>query len=155
MYKKKKEFQKFLVWLRNGTAFCTTWLLILLAGCNKINRIAAISTDQLIEIILLSFGGVFLFNAFFTRLFIQRWNFIKRLTGFMIVISLYEGICFYWLGYFRSFDTMIGWGIFVGIVLALYFGCIMLYQLYGKRQGEIYTKSLQAYQNKRSMENGK
>ncbi len=155
MYKKKKEFQKFLVWLRNGTAFCTTWLLILLTGYNKIRHVTAIFTDQLIELILLSFGGVFLFNAFFTRLFIQRWNFIKRLTGFMIVISLYEGICFYWLGYFRSFDTMIGWGIFVGIVLALYFGCIMLYQLYGKRQGEIYTKSLQAYQNKRSMENGK
>ena len=149
MYKKKKEFQKFLVWLRNGIAFCTTWLLILLTGYNKIRHVTAIFTDQLIELILLSFGGVLLFNAFFTRLFIQRWNFMKRLTGFMIVIS------FYWLGYFRSFDTMIGWGIFVGIVLALYFGCIMLYQLYSKRQGEIYTKSLQAYQNKRSMENGK
>lgn len=155
MYKKKKEFQKFLVWLRNGTAFCTTWLLILLTGYNKIRHVTAIFTDQLIELILLSFGGVFLFNSFFTRLFIQRWNFIKRLTGFMIVISLYEGICIYWLGYFQSPGTMIGWGIFVGIVLVLYLGCIMLYQLYGKRQGEIYTKSLQAYQNKRSMENGK
>jgi len=154
MYKSKEEFHKFLVWLRNGTAFCTTWLLILLAGYNKINRIAAISTDQLIEIILLSFGGVFLFNSFFTRLFIKRWNFMKRLTGFMIVISLYEGICIYWLGYFRSPGTMIGWGIFVGIVLVLYFGCIMIYQHYSRRQGEIYTRSLQAYQNKRSMENG-
>ncbi len=155
MYKNKEEYRRFLIWLRNGTAFCTTWLFILFAGYNKLKHIEAISTDQLIELILLSFGGVFLFNLFFTRLFIKRWNFMKRLTGFMLTISLYEGICFQWLGYFRKPDAIIRWGIFAGIVLTLYFGCIMIYQGYSKRQGEIYTRSLQAYQSKRSMENGK
>jgi len=155
MYKCKDDFQKFLVWMRNGTAFCTTWFLILMLLYNSINNIPAISTNILIKLILLSSGGVFLFDFFFTTLFIKRWSFIKRLTGFMILISLYECFCFYSLGYYQHFGSIIEWIIFAGIVLALYFCCIAIYQQYSKKQGEIYTKSLQAYQQKRRSENGK
>lgn len=155
MCKSKEELQKFLVWMRNGTAFCTTWFLILMLAFSSIFHVTAISTNILIRMVLLSLGGVFLFNVFFTGLFIQRWSFIKRLTGFMIVISFYECLCFYSLDFFRSRGTIVEWIIFAGIVLALYFCCIAIYQQYSRKQGEIYTKSLQAYQQKRRMENGK
>lgn len=155
MYKYKEDFIKFLVWMRNGTAFCTIWFLILMLVYNSIYNIPTISTNILIKLILLSFGGVFLFNVFFTCLFIKKWNFNKRLTGFMIVISLYECFCFYSLEFFQSHGTIIQWIIFAGIVLALYFCCIVIYQQYSKKQGEIYTKSLQAYQQKRRIKNGK
>lgn len=155
MYKCKQDFLKFLVWQRNGTAFCTTWFLILMLVYNSIYHIPAISTNILIKLILLSFGGVFLFNFFFTCLLIKKWNFIKRLTGFMIVISLYECFCFYSLEFFQNSGTIVKWIIFAGIVLVLYFFCIAIYQQYSKKQGEVYTKSLQAYQQKRRMENGK
>ena len=155
MHKYKEEFLKFLVWMRNGTAFCTTWFLILMLVYNSIYNIPSISTNILIKLILLSFAGVFLFNLFFTCLFIKKWSFVKRLSGFMIVISLYECLCFYSLDFFQSAGTVIGWIIFVGIVLILYFCCIAIYQQYSKKQGEIYTKSLQTYQQKRRIENGK
>ena len=127
MYKRKEDILKFLIWMRNGTAFCTTWFLILMLIYNSIYDIPAISTNTLIKLILLSMGGVFLFNLFFTCLFIKKWRFIKRLTGFMIVVSLYECFCFYSLEIFRSSGTIIEWIIFVGIVLALYFSCIAIY----------------------------
>lgn len=155
MYRYKDDFLKFLVWMRNGTAFCTTWFLILMLVFNSIYNIPAISTNILIKLILLSFGGVFLFNLFFTCLFIKKWSFIKRLTGFMIVISLYECLCFCSLEVFQSSRAIVKWIIFVGIVLILYFCCIAIYQQYSKKQGEIYTKSLQAYQQKRSVEIGR
>lgn len=155
MYKNKKELLKFFVWMRNGTAFCTTWFLILTLIYYSIHNIPAISTNMLIKLILLSLGGVFVFNLFFTNLFIQKWSFIKRLTGFMMVISLYECICFYYLDFFKNKGSIKEWLIFIGIVLLLYFLCIAIYQQYSKKQGEIYTKSLQEYQEKRRMENGK
>lgn len=155
MYKNKKELLKFFVWMRNGTAFCTTWFLILTLIYYSIHNIPAISTNMLIKLILLSLGGVFVFNLFFTNLFIQKWSFIKRLTGFMMVISLYECICFYYLDFFKNKGSIKEWLIFIGIVLLLYFLCIVIYQQYSKKQGEIYTKSLQEYQEKRRMENGK
>lgn len=155
MYKCRKDLVKFLVWMRNGTAFCTTWFLILILIYNSFYNIPVISTHMLIKLIFLNIGGVFLFNLFFTCLFIKKWSFIKRLTGFMIAISLYECFGFYLLGFFHTQGTLIEWLIFVGIVLVLYFCCITIYQLYSKKQGELYTKSLQAYQQKRRIENGK
>lgn len=153
MYKYKEEVLKFLVWMRNGTAFCTTWFLIIMLVYNSVYNIPVISTNTLIKLILLSGGGVFYLIFFFTCLFIKRWSFIKRLTGFMLVISLYECLCFYSLEFFQSSGNVIEWIIFVGIVLILYFCCIAIYQQYSKRQGEIYTQSLQAYQQKRRIEN--
>lgn len=155
MYKYKDDFLKFLVWMRNGTAFCTTWFLILILIYNSIYDIPFISTNILIKLIFLCIGGVFLFNLFFTCLFIKGWSFTKRLTGFMIAISVYECFCFYSLDIFQKNGTIFEWILFVGIVLVLYFCCIAIYQQYSQKQGEQYTKSLQAYQEKRRIENGK
>lgn len=155
MYKRKEELLKFLVWMRNGIAFCMTWFLVLMLIYNLIFDIPAISTNILIRLILLSAGGVFIFCFFFTCLFVKKWSFVKRLTGFMVGISIYECFSFFALEGFQSRGTIVEWLIFVGIVLLLYFCCIAIYQRYSKKQGEIYTKSLQAYQQKRSSENGK
>lgn len=152
MSKRKTEFLKFLSWMRNGTAFCTTWFLILILVFHIIYDIPSISTTHLIQLIFLCIGGVFVFNLFFTCLFIQRWNFTKRLTGFMIGISIYECFCFYSLGIFKKTGHIFDWILFIGIVLALYFCCLVIYQQYSKKQGELYTKSLQAYQEKRKIE---
>lgn len=150
--KRKNEFLKFLTWLRNGTTFCITWFLILILIFNTIYDIPSISTNKLIELIFLCMGAVFLFNTFFTCLFIPKWSFTKRLSGFMIGISIYECLIFYSLGIFKN-ESIPVWIIFIGIVLVLYFCCILIYQQYSKKKGELYTKSLLAYQEKRKKEN--
>ncbi len=149
MNKSKENFLKFLAWMRNGTAFCTTWFLILMLVYNSIYDIPAVSTGTLIKLIILCTLGVFLFNLFFTCLFIKKWSFTKRLTGFMIAISIYECFCFYSLGIFQTSGTLMEWIIFIGTVLALYFCSIAIYQRYSKKQGELFTKSLHAYQETR------
>ena len=100
-------------------------------------------------------GGVFIFNLLFTRFMIKKWSFTARLTCFMGAISLYECLGFYWFGFFEGKGSIIQWGTFVGIILALYFVCIMIYQRYSKSQGEIYTKKLHKYQAERSVQHGK
>ena len=56
MYKYKEDFIKFLVWMRNGTAFCTIWFLILMLVYNSIYNIPTISTNILIKLILYYFN---------------------------------------------------------------------------------------------------
>lgn len=149
----KSEAIRFIVWMRNGVAFCTTWFLVLALAYNYIFNIPSISTETLIKMELLILGGVLIFNLSFTRIIINKWNFMMRLTCFMCAISLYECFGFYRLGIF--YDMEVQWLVFVGIILVLYFICAMLYQQYSKKQGEIYTKGLQEYQMKRSMQHEK
>ncbi|MDO4285145.1 MAG: hypothetical protein Q4C60_07385 [Eubacteriales bacterium] len=151
----KKDRNQFLVWMRNGIAFCTTWFLILVLAYNYICGNQMISTVRLIKMVFLVIGGVFLFNLFFTHLLIRKFSFIKRLTGFMIAISVYESFGFWWLDIFGTDGTKMRWSVFVVIILALYLICIVIYQNYSKRQGEIYTQALQKYQEKRNREHEK
>lgn len=151
----KKEFIRFLVWTRNGIAFCTTWFLILILVYNKIFDIQAVSTDSLIKLMLWIIGGVLIFNLIFTRLIVKKMSFTVRLTCFMSVIGGYECIGFYWFDFIESDGKAFEWTVFVGIILVLYFICMALYTIYSKRKGELYTQRLKEYQLKRSMENGK
>lgn len=155
MKRNKSNLLLFFEWMRNGTAFCTTWFLILILIYSCVWEIPTISTRFLIKMILFSVGAVFLFTLFFTQTMIKKWSFIKRLTGFMISICVYQCVSFYFFDFFQDKGTIKEWLVFIGIILASYFCCIFIYQQYSRRQGEIYTKSLQAYQEKRSMEHGK
>lgn len=146
----KNELIRFGIWTRNGIAFCTTWFLILLLVYNRIFHISIIYTNSLIHFFLWIVGGVFIFNSIFTRLFIKKWSFTGRLTCFMSIISVYECLGFYWFGFFRESGTVIQWITFIGIVFVLYLICIILYQKYRKKRGEIYTRKLREYQSKRS-----
>lgn len=147
----KNELIRFGIWTRNGIAFCTTWFLILLLVYNRIFHISTVRTNSLIRLFLWIVGGVLLFNSIFTRLFLKKWGFTGRLTCFMCIISLYDCLGFYWLGFFRESGTIIQWTAFIGIVLVLYLICIVIYQKYTKKRGEIYTRKLREYQSKRSM----
>lgn len=154
MKKNKKNLQQFLIYMRNGTAFCTTWFLILILGCSHIFQIHTISINLLTKIVFLIIGGVLIFSSLFTQIFINRWCFTKRLNCFMLFISLYECIGFYWIGLFEGTGSFIQWSSFIGIICVLYFLCIIIYQRYSRRQGEMYTQVLKQYQQHRRNENG-
>lgn len=155
MRNRKRDIIQFFVWLRNGVSFCTTWFLLIMVACSCVYRSQTILTESLIKMFILVAGGVLIFNLFFTHLLITKWRFIKRLTFFMVTISIYECLGFYWLGIFSAKGTSIQWIMFVTIVLFLYLICIAIYRSYSKKQGEIYTQALLKYQEKRSRENEK
>ena len=155
MKKNNQYVTQFFIWLRNGIAFCISWFLILLLIYNSFYNIPSIKTDSLIKLVFFVIGGVLLFCTFFTQLFIRRWSFVSRLTGFMILFSVYESVAFYYLGVFKREGTFNEWLIFAGIVMVLYLLCITIYHLYSKQKGELYTQKLQKYQEKRSAESGK
>lgn len=151
----KKDIIQFLTWMRNGTAFCTTWFLILILVYNSFFGIQNIQTESLIKMVLWIVGAVFLFNLFLSVFIIKKWRFIKRLSCFMVSISLYECLGFYWIGLWSESGTAMEWLTFIGVILALYFVCIAIYQQYSKRKETIYTEALQEYQKQRSIENGR
>ena len=155
MRSRKKDIIQFFVWMRNGIAFCTSWFLVLILVYNYICGNQTISTVNLTKMVFLVIGGVFVFNLFFTHLLITKLTFIKRLTGFMSAISIYESFWFYYLDFFSAEGVITQWIVFVVIILALYLICIVIYQNYSKRQGELYTQALQKYQEKRSKEHEK
>ena len=155
MEKNRKDIKQFFTWMRNGIAFCTSWFLILELIYNYVYNIPTVSTESLIEMVLFVMGGVFLFSFFFTRLFIKKWSFLRRLTCFIFLFSIYECMFFYCVGFFSGSGTIAEWSCFIGIVLILYLSCIAIYQLYSKKKGRVYTLALQNYQQERSMENGK
>lgn len=155
MQNHKKDFFHFMVCMRNGIAYSVSWFLILLLIYNKLCNHQAISTDGLIKMVVLTIGAVFIFNLLFTRFIIKKWNFMTRLTTFMVSICLYEGAGFYWLRIFIHKGAVFEWLAFIGIVFVLYLICILIYQKHSKKQGEIYTQALQQYQQKRSIQNGK
>lgn len=151
----RKELSHFFVWMRNGIAFCTTWFLILgLLYCRIFDR-QTISVDSLTRLLLLVIGGVFLFNLFFTKLLIKRWGFIKRLSCFMALFCFYECMGFYRIGLFQDKGNFMQWGIFISIVFILYVICLVIYQQYSKRQGELYTQALEKYQQERKKNHAK
>ena len=147
----KQQLSQFFTWLRNGTCFCFTWFLLLLVLLYLYYGKDSISTMGLLKLFVLSFGGVLLFCLLFTNLLIRKWLFTTRLTCFMICITLYECIGFYWLGIFSTKGSLGQWGIFMAIVLCLYFICIAIYHQYSKKKGELYTQALQTYQEKRRL----
>lgn len=147
----KQQLSQFLTWLRNGTCFCFTWFLLLLTLLYLYYGNEAISTMGLLKLFVLSFGGVLLFCLLFTSLFIKKWRFVTRLTCFMICITVYECMGFYWLGLFSARGTLGQWSLFMGIVLVLYFISIAIYAGYSKKKGELYTLALQEYQEKRKL----
>lgn len=147
MKKRKQDFIQFMIWFRNGTAFCVTWFLLLLLAHHYFLKIQTISTKRLIGFLFWLSGGVLIFNLCFTRLLIRRWSFTKRLTLFMGAVSFYE--CFGFCSFYPSAGkgTTGRWLIFTAIVFILYLASIAIYQSYIKKQGSIYTQALRQYQH--------
>jgi len=147
--KKNLIIKQFLIWLRNGVCFCMTWFIILLLLFSKLFGYKAITMNTLGKLLLLTLVGVCLFNLFFIKGIIKKWSFTQRLTGFMLVFSILEALSFYWIGLFTRSGTLAQWLAFIGIVLVLYFMCIGINFIYGKRQEARYSSALKAYQASR------
>ena len=152
MTQRKNDLIQFFEWMRNGIAFVTTWFLILLLVYSAITGIKVIQTVTLIKMLVWIIGAVFIFNLFFTKILFKKWSFLKRLSTFMILISIYELVGFYWFNFFTGKENLFQWLIFIFIVLFLYAVSIFIYQRISKKQGEIYTDALKHYQQKRLME---
>lgn len=151
----KKELVRFLAWMRNGIAFCTSWFLILWLLYNRLWKIEEIATDDLISMLLFVIGGVFIFSVIFTNVVLKRWRFMSRLNCFMILFSIYECIAFYHVGLWNGSGVLAAWFVFVGIILVSYLACSLIYRLYSRKKGDLYTQALQKYQQKRSDEHEK
>lgn len=149
----RKDLMQFLIWMRNGTAYCTAWFLLLIVLVGFACGAETISLTALAKMLLLVSGGVFIFCVCFTSLFIKRWQFTARLTGFILSLGAYESLGFYWTGFFSGKGSELQWYIFTAIIIILYLLCIGIYQLYSRKQGTLYTEALRRYQEKRSEEN--
>ena len=86
----KKELKTFFTWLRNGTCFAVTWFLILELIVRWISGADTISIVNLTKTIVWTVGGVLIFCAAFTRLFIRRFGFTARLTIFTSACSAFN-----------------------------------------------------------------
>jgi len=145
---KKENIKQFFVWFRNGVSVCTLWFLLLLLLRNYTLGIEEIKTDTILKLILSVAGGVLGFCICFCPTFIKRWNFQTRLTAFMLFVSVYECVCFYWLGIFQTKGSVGQYAIFVGIVLVCYLASIGIYTVYSRKKGALYTDALKKYQEK-------
>ena len=145
----KKELKTFFTWLRNGTCFAVTWFLILELIVRWISGVETISIVNLTKTIVWTVGGVLIFCVAFTRLFIRRFGFTARLTVFMSAITFYEILFFYKMGLFVNTSHLYQRLLFFGIILCLYFICLVIYGSYRKKKCELYTHALQRYQQER------
>lgn len=155
MKNKKKEWLKFFIWMRNGIAFAFTWLVFLWMLFDRIYGLNSVHSDMMLRLLLLVAGGVLLFTVCFTRILVRRWHFTTRLTCFMLLFGIYEGVGFYYLGIFQRIGTLKEWLLFAGIIFGFYAVCIFVYELYSRKKGELYTMALTEYQQKRRMEHEK
>lgn len=145
---KKESIKQFFIWFRNGVSVCVLWFLILLLLRNYTLGIEEIKTDTVFKLILTVAGGVFGFCICFLPTLIKRWHFQTRLTTFMVFISIYECVCFYWLGIFQTKGTLGQYTAFVGIVLGCYLVSLGIYGVYSRKRGDLYTNALKKYQEK-------
>lgn len=155
MRSKKKEWIKFIIWMRNGTAFVFTWLVFLWLIFDKFYERNTVCSDAMLRLLLFVVGGVLLFSVCFTETLVLHWRFTSRLTCFVLLLGIYEGIGFYYLGIFQRTGTISEWLLFSGIIFMLYAVCIWIHELYSRKKGELYTLALTEYQEKRRMEHEK
>lgn len=152
MNKRKQDLIQFLKWMRNGISFLSTWFLILMLIFCTITDVKSIPTIILIKMLVWISGGVLIFNLIFTNVLINKWSFIQRLSVFMILISFYQCVGFYWFDFFTGTENIFQWLIYIAIVLVLYTISILIYHKISQKQGELYTDALKKYQQKRIVE---
>ena len=154
MILRKQEMKKFIIWMRNGISFAVTWFLILLlAGSYGLN-IPQIAVATLTKMVVLIVGGVLLFCICFTKLILVRWHFIKRFSFFIVLLSVYQIVGFYWIGFFVDSGSNLQWIIYAAIVIVLYFCSLLIYYARYSKEGKAYTRALGEYQKKRREHHG-
>ena len=152
----KQEWTRFFIWLRNGFCFVSTWLLFLVWLLCKAGHTYMIPADTIAAVMLGSLGGVLLFCAVFTKVFIRKFGFAVRFTLFMALTVLYElGFAHAALSHLHEqanapmlygSAASSGWLVFAGIVLVMYGISMGIYAVYRKKKGALYTEALRTYQ---------
>ena len=147
--KRKTELKRLAVWLRNGTAFVSSWLVLMVGVyCNLVSH-ETVKTDTLLQLILWSAGASLIFGLCFTGVLIRSKSFTLRLAVFMTAIYAYDYLTFT-LMFGVAFSKML----LTLIVLLLFLSCLAVYAVYSRKKGEQYTQALHEYQRQRRMQNG-
>ena len=154
MVLRKQELKKFLIWMRNGISFAVTWFLILLLVGSYGLNIPQIAVTTLIKMVVLTAGGALLFCICFTKLILVRWSFIKRLSFFVVLLSAYQVVGFYWIGFFANSGSVLQWVIYAAIIIVLYFCCLLICYACYRKEGKAYTQALSEYQKRRKEHHG-
>ncbi len=151
----RQEWKKFFIWLRNGTCFVTTWLMLLLWLCVEHSGRQFLPADVIPAVILSAAGAVLIFCAVFTKVLIRKFGFAVRFTLFLALVVLFE-LTFGYKAYCRIAEqeyVMLfgsaesgGWLGFAVIVLAMYAVSMGIYAVYRRKKGALYTQALQRYQ---------
>ena len=152
MNKKRGTAGLFFQWMRNGIAFCYSWLLILIIVGSYVFKIDMVPVEILTKVLVMVTGMVLVFTIFFLEGILKKIGFMTRLSYAMLTAVVYEIVCFYWIGIFKSTGSFYRWVIFFGIIIMLYSICIFIYYKYSKVKGEIYTKNLTLYKQSRRLE---
>ena len=71
-----KNLKTFFIWIRNGVAFCFTWLMVVILLRNTYLRIENISTTGIFKLLIFACGGVILFTVLFSETLIKGISFI-------------------------------------------------------------------------------
>ncbi len=154
----KQEWKKFFRWLRNGFCFVTTWFLLLLWMIRKRSYGEMMPIDYIPAVMIGTAGGVLLFCAVFTKVFLRKCGFAVRFTLFMALTILYE-LAFGYAAhsYFstRTYPVLFGessfhfnWLVFAGIAAGMYGISMGIYAVYRKKKGALYTAALHQYQQR-------
>ena len=143
--------KKFFGWMRNGTCFAFTWLMILLELSLIYQGQSGISTSYVGKLLILCLGGSALFSFCFTKAFMRTMGFSRRLLMFFLIYGIYQSLGFWWLGII--FRKLSDWMIYIGILLICYAICDMGYAHYSKKVGALYTEALNQYKRKNQEEN--
>ena len=152
MERKGSKWITFAIWMRNGIAICFTWLVLLMLIRNLCLGVERIATADLMKLLIGVCGGVLLFTMFFSGIVLKELGFTLRLTGFMLLGSIYESACFYWLGIFTEKGSFRQWILFGGIILILYGISMLIYECYSRKKAAVYTQALCSYQSVRKKE---
>ena len=140
---KHSEMKKFFSWVRNGTCFAFTWLMILVEAGLMIRNQSSLSTGYVAKLLILCLGGSILFSFCFTKAFLRTPGFSQRLLLFFLSYGVYQSLGFWWLGI--VFTKVSDWLIYIGILLLCYGICHMGYGIYSKKVGALYTEALNRY----------
>ena len=141
---KHSEMKRFFSWVRNGTCFAFTWLMILVETDLMIRSQSSLSTGYVAKLLILCLGGSILFGFCFTKAFLQNQGFSQRLLLFFLTYGVYQSLGFWWLGI--VFTQLSDWLMYIGILLVCWGICQLGDGYYSKRVGALYTEALNRYQ---------
>jgi len=149
---KRNRIKEAFILLRNGMAFTFSWLVICIIAASCFSGKESISIVFLIELLVLCFWAVICFIICFMNLLIRKKGFIFRLTLYYAMFIPIEVIGFYSMKMFDGRGSYKEWGIFAGLIIFLYVVCVLVDWMVFRKQGEIYTRSLLAYNERRTDE---